>query len=116
MTNYPVLKTSTNFECLGDYGVTDSIRNRLKLVVTVPESLYEDFEVMECGFLLLSQDLKLSVNDLIFLPIVPDDSYHDHDIDSGMGALVSVYDILIPEDPKYAGQQWVVVHHSNLLF
>ncbi len=79
MINYPELKFSTNFECVGDYRVTASIRDKLKLVVHVPESLFDEFESLDCGFLLLPKDIELNST----LDIQPPTLRHPNDGTTG---------------------------------
>lgn len=115
MISYPELKFSTNFECVGDYRVTASIRDKLKLVVHVPESLFDEFESLDCGFLLLPKDIELKTNDLLYLAVFFDDEYEDESIDTGMGCLSYVSECFSLNGVNFGNMQIVSIGYSNLL-
>lgn len=115
MINYPELKFSLDTKCIGDYRVTTSIRERLKLVVYLPESLFDEFESLDCGFLLLPKDFDLKTNDLIYLSVAFDDEYDDEFIDSGMSCLVYVSECFALNGVNFDNMQIISIGFSNFI-
>lgn len=115
MINYPCLRTSTDFEFIGEERLTDNIKNKLKLTVFITESLFDEFETLDCGFLLLPIEHELKTNDYIYLAITFDDEYEDETIDSGMGCLVYVSECFSLNGPDLKKMQIVSIGYSNLL-
>lgn len=114
MLNYPELKFDTNFESIQDSRLCFINRDRLKLVVHLPESLFDVFDCLDFAFLLLPFDLEFHDNDLIYLSVVDDDEFDSGGIDSGLGCLSYVHSRVAMSTPNMGHIQIVTVGFSNL--
>lgn len=114
MLHYPVLKSDTDFSRVSDFRLQHINRDRLKLVVHVPESLFDLFVCLDFGFLLLPRDFDFSDNDLIYLSCIDDSDFDDVFLDSGMGCLAYVHSCVSMSEPNFHHTQIVTVGFSNL--
>lgn len=79
----------------------------------MPESLFDEFESYDCGFLLLPKDLQFNTNNLIYLAVAYDDDYEEDYIGSGMGCLAFVSETYSLQELHTSSMQVVSFGFSN---